>query len=85
MWLLSLTKEIPAHKKTVKFHWIQLDFCVMNEQWRKIRSKMSKPMDTCFWCNHKFIDGEMMALGNIFGNGNKVLCQTCAKEAQCQK
>jgi len=35
-------------------------------------------MDTCFWCGHEFVDGEMMALAQPKKGKNKALCQSCA-------
>ena len=53
----------------------------MSPQFRAIRSKARNPMDTCFWCRHKFEDGELMALACFEEKkGNKVLCQDCADE-----
>lgn len=67
--------------QTVEFKWLKRDFTTVNQQYRQIRSRMADPMDECFWCNHKFADGEQIALAGGSSNGNKVLCQKCAEEA----
>lgn len=77
---MQLSKIVPARRNTVKFEWCKKDFMVMNQKFRDVRAQLKKPMDSCFWCRHKFIDGEMMALAAPKGKLNKVLCQTCANE-----
>ena len=81
MTMCKLSRNVPAHRKTVKFTWIRHDFVEMNEQYREVRSRFRKPMDSCFWCGHKIANGEMIALGHIERRGNVVLCQSCAREA----
>jgi len=75
---MKLSKKIPAHTKTVEFNWCRKDFMVMCQKFRDIRSQSSNPMDSCFWCNHEFVDGEMMALAQPKKGVNKPLCQKCA-------
>lgn len=77
---LTLTRRIPARTKTATFLWCKKDFTKMDPGYRAIRATTSDPMDQCFWCNHKFKDGEMMALANFGTKGNKMLCQGCAGE-----
>jgi hypothetical protein len=76
---MKLSKKIPAKIKTVKFLWCKKDFMLMSQKYRDIRSKLKNPMDTCFWCGYKFIDGDMMALAATVTQGNKTLCQSCAE------
>lgn len=68
-------------KRTAEFRWIKREFLTMSQNYRWVRRNMGNPMDSCFWCNHAFADGEMMALGAEKRHGNVVLCQGCAKEA----
>ena len=82
---MQLSRVVPSHRKTVKFHWCKSDFMVMSQKYREIRSKLRSPMDSCFWCGHKFSDGEMMALANPEHGTNVVLCQICASELNNQK
>jgi len=78
---MQLSKRIPSRKKTITFLWLKKDFMIMSLNYRHVRAKLHSPMDTCYWCGHAFIDGEMMALGALPGAGNKVFFQKCAKEA----
>ena len=77
---LKMSKLVPARTKTLTASWCRKAFIAMSPEYRAIRAKTSKPMDTCYWCRHKFADGEMMALAAVHGSGNKVLCQSCADE-----
>jgi len=43
---------------------------------------MGKPLDTCWWCKHKFKDGEMMGLAAVSGKLNKILCGSCIDTAE---
>lgn len=80
--VLRLSRLVPAHTRAVRFHWIKADFMVMSQQYRRIREKCRSPMDTCKWCGHKHVDGEMMALAGPEKGANWILCQRCATEAQ---
>ena len=71
-----LSRIVPAHRRTIKIVWLKRDFMQMSAKYRAARRRMT-PMDTCYWCRHTFINGEMMALANIKGKGNKVFCQPC--------
>ena len=77
---LTLSKRVPARTKTLTAVWFHKDFCEMNVRFRAIRKRARNPMDKCYWCEHPFKDGEMMALACFKGKGNKVLCQTCGDE-----
>lgn len=77
---MKLSKRIPARTKTIEFNWCKKDFMKMNQRFRDIRNSLRKPMNRCFWCNHKFEDGEMMAIAQPQNELNKVLCQKCAEE-----
>lgn len=78
-----LSKTVPAHRHTIEFNWIKRNFTVMCRAYREIRAKCGSPMDTCCWCDHKHVDGEMMALAQPQepGSANKILCQECAELA----
>ena len=80
--MLELSKIIPEHTETVLFTWIVLDHQEMSPLYRKARRGLKSPMDSCFWCNHSFIDGEMISLGGRYGKENVVLCRNCAMEAR---
>lgn len=75
---MKLSRKIPARTETILFNWCKKDFLKMSQGYRNIRAKMSSKMDTCFWCKHRFKDGEMMALAQPKAGRNKVLCQKCA-------
>jgi len=77
---MKLSKRIPARTKTVKINWCKKDFLEMNQKFRDVRANFEQPMDDCFWCGHKFIDGEMMSLAQLVGRRNEMLCQSCADE-----
>tara|TARA_R110000851_G_scaffold22894_1_gene67560 strand:- start:276 stop:542 length:267 start_codon:yes stop_codon:yes gene_type:complete len=80
---LKLTKLIPARLETVVFEWCKREFLVMGPDFRNARRDMTRKLDKCSWCNHKFNDGEVMALASPKAptkSGNKMLCQSCATE-----
>lgn len=74
----QLSKRIAAYTKTIRFRWCKRDFMEMSPQYREIRRGMGDTLIICFWCRHKFVDGEMMALASREKAGNVVLCQECA-------
>ena len=76
--MLKLSRKIPSRTKTVVFIWCKKDFMPRDQKFRDIRSRSRNPMDTCFWCGHEFVDGEMMALAQPKKGKNKALCQSCA-------
>lgn len=78
--MLILSKEIPKHMKIVRFRWCQKNFITMSERYRAVRANMQNRMDICYWCHHRFIDGEVMALAAPEKGTNKVLCQECASQ-----
>lgn len=39
-------------------------------------------MDSCFWCRHKFDDGENMNLAAREKGLNVLLCDSCTDEAE---
>ena len=78
---MKLTRIVPAHRKSATLAWLKVDFLKMSPKYREIRGKSRRPMDSCFWCHHKFEDGEMMGLAGLKGKGNKVICATCAAKA----
>ena len=61
--------------------WIKRDFMLMSQKYRDARKRMGTKRDSCFWCRHKFEDGEMMGLGAIKGKLNQMLCGTCIDAA----
>jgi hypothetical protein len=71
----------PIIKTTVHEYqplWVKKEFLVYDEQFRAARIGMHDKMDTCFQCDHKFDDGEIMGLMAVKKDTNKVLCQSCA-------
>jgi len=76
---MKLSREVPRHIHTVIFKWCKPDFMPYCEKYRKPMSG-AKPPNTCFWCGHKFKDGEMMAFARRDTGVNKLLCQSCAAE-----
>lgn len=79
---IRLSRLIPARTQTIEFDWCKREFLAMSQVYRNSRRNM-KPLDSCFWCGHKFEDGEMMALAHPKrGGANKVLCQQCADEME---
>ena len=78
---MRLTRTVPQHTRTEQFQWIEADFLEMGPAYRRARAQMCKPMDTCWWCQRPFADGDMIALAGRVKGANVVLCQTCAAEA----
>lgn len=75
---LSISKRIPARVKKLTARWCRLDYTEMSDTYRKIRHR--DPCK-CFWCGHKFQNGEMMALAAFNGKRrNQTLCQDCGKQ-----
>lgn len=76
---MKLTREVKAYTKTMYFSWCQKSFQLMGKRFRQNREGL-KPMNKCGWCNHRFSDGEMMALAQPKDAMNMLLCQSCANE-----
>ena len=77
----ELTREVPAvpaRTERVTVLWCRHNFMQMDAAFRRARLQMSHRMDTCFWCRRPFEDGDAMALVQIKGRRNEVLCQACA-------
>ncbi len=84
--LQQLSRVVPAHTVTFVFRSVAIDWVRMGPKWRRSRGGMKNKLNSCFWCHHKFEDGEMMSLGFSM-KGNKMLCRTCVgalKEARDQ-
>lgn len=77
---MQLEREVPRHKKTVKFSNCRKDIFVYDETFVRIRSGMKNKLDKCFWCNRPFKLGDQMALAIPLEGRNKVLCDACATE-----
>lgn len=75
---MYLSKIIPKRKKIIEFNWCKKDFMEMTDRYREIRNKMKRPNDSCFWCNYKFKNGDIMGLAQPKKGFNKILCQKCA-------
>ena len=76
----TLSRRVPARTRTENFTWIRRPFLTMSQQYRDVRKRM-KPMDSCFWCRHKFADGETMNLAGRPKGANVILCDSCADSA----
>ena len=79
-----LSRRVPARTKTETFTWIRRPFLEMSQKYRDVRKRLN-PMDSCFWCRHKFEDGETMNLAGRPKGRNVVLCDTCADSAQTEQ
>ena len=66
--------------ETVNLLWVKRDHIKMSQEYRDIRSRYSDPMDSCFWCGHKFKEGESMALASVENCGNRIICHACIPE-----
>lgn len=66
--------------RTETASWCKRAFMPMSARFREGRKWLRDTMTACFWCGHKFEDGEMMALACFGNKGNKVLCQSCADD-----
>ena len=77
---MKLTKKMPARRKTVRYRWCKKDAFTMDEKFRAIRSRFKNQMHTCSWCDHEFINGEMMSLACPEKGKNQMFCSECANE-----
>src|ERR1700739_3158391 len=76
----ALSKVIPRHTRTVRFHWCKRDFQLFGF-FKAARSRMGLSIlqgGRCYWCHRPFHDDDMMALAAPEKGANKLLCQTCA-------
>lgn len=44
------------------------------------RKGMRHTPQTCFRCGHKFVDSDMIYLGVVKGDKNRIFCESCGKE-----
>ena len=52
-------------------------------QFKEIREKggmQTKPFESCFACDHKFLDDENIFVCSIKSVGNRFLCKNCAEK-----
>lgn len=89
---MKLTKIIPARRHTITANWCRKDYIEMSPRYRNTRNRINDGRDKidrmclCFWCKHRFEDGEMMSLVAFNGKvGNRVLCSKCATELEASK
>jgi len=73
-----MTPIIKSVTTTYTPEWIKQEFMAYGSVFRKAREGQRQKLNACFSCNHRFNDGEMMALASFGKHGNKVLCQKCA-------
>lgn len=76
----TLSKRVPARTKTEDITWVKRNFQEMSPRFREIREKVGDKFIGCFWCKHKFIDGEQMALAGRKGKLNGLMCQSCVEK-----
>jgi len=67
-------------RKTYDPLWIKQEFMSYDQQFVDIRSKYKYKCAECFKCSKRFAIGDMLALVCFKNVGNKVLCQSCAKD-----
>ena len=78
--MMQLSKRIPAHNKTEKFLWCTKAWMLWGA-FSKARKGMGLPYTKqCYWCHHKFVPGDMMALAAPTKGENRLLCHACATE-----
>lgn len=67
--------------KTTNYNikWSKSNFCVYDENFVRIRSKMRDKLSSCFRCNHKFKIGENIGVVGFEKHGNKCLCGDCSE------
>lgn len=63
---------------TYEVNSVVVDWFPFDEDWRKIRSKHKNKLSSCFVCNKKFNDMEMMSLLFMANSTNKMACNECA-------
>ncbi len=80
--MMQLSKRISARTETFKINQMKKDFATMNDRYREIRGGLRYPMTSCYWCKHKFVNGEMIAIVIPEKGRNRVLCQSCADQAK---
>ena len=77
--MLSVSKIVPAHRKTINFNWVRRDFQKFGF-FKESRLRMKCGVEgwqTCFWCKHKFTDDEVFGIGQLEKGPNKPLCSAC--------
>ncbi len=78
MKLIKNIPAIPARTKEYRVTWMKREFLRMTPRYLEIRATIGGGLDTCFSCDLKIPQGEMMALAGFENHGNEVLCQMCA-------
>ena len=78
----TIVRRIPARTETLTVLWCSPKFSTFDQSWRAVRAQMSNPLDTCYWCERKFNDGEIIGIASFKGKGNKVLCTGCADKIE---
>lgn len=66
--------------KTTKFKvkWAKPNFCVYDDNFVRIRSKMRDKLSVCFRCNTKFKIGDSIGIVGFESHKNKCLCSDCS-------
>lgn len=78
---MNLSRKVPARTKTIELEWIKKDFLKMSPDFRRIRGGRTYEGFNCYWCKHKFNEGESMGLGSVKSKGNKMFCHDCCDKA----
>ncbi len=76
---MEITK---TRTSTYKFLWVALDKFHYTKEFRKIRDRAKYKASSCFKCNHKFSDNEIMSLAAFVKKPNRMLCHDCAVEVK---
>jgi len=63
---------------TVK--WVSRSCLTYNDQFRRARSNVKKPIDTCFTCGRSFDEGEELDLLGLANVTNEVICRRCSDQ-----
>lgn len=75
---VSLSRVIPAHRRTIEFLWIKRDFMLFGVfKAARARMQLNPIFERCFWCKTPFKETDMMALAGQAKGANRVLCQDC--------
>jgi hypothetical protein len=76
---MKLTKYIPAKVKIFEFHTCS-KFMTFNTYLNARNNMKMKTKKSCWGCNHKFNNNEMLYLAFPKRGVNKLICNNCAKE-----
>lgn len=67
---------------TTKYEVIDMIPFMKYDFFTNARKGMCNTPKTCFRCGHKFIDSDMIYLGVVKGDKNRIFCESCGKHIQ---